>query len=266
MGYRDLDHAIGLVNRGGGSLVTSVITQDPGVARDVAMAAGPFHGRLYFNNRHSAREATGHGSPLPHMVHGGPGRAGGGEEMGGVRGVLHYMQRTAIQGSPDLIAGITGQWLPGAAQAPGPAHPFRRSYHDLAIGETLETPERTVTLEDIETFARFTGDTFYAHMDAEAAARNPFFPGRVAHGYLILSFAAGLFVDPDEGPVLANTGLESLRFLKPVEPGARIRATLTVQRKTRRTETYGEVRWHVAVADQDGDAVAEYTLLTMNAY
>ena len=266
MGYRDLDHAIGLVNRGGGSLVTSVITQDPGVARDVAMAAGPFHGRLYFNNRHSAREATGHGSPLPHMVHGGPGRAGGGEEMGGVRGVLHYMQRTAIQGSPDLIAGITGQWLPGAAQAPGPAHPFRRSFDALAIGETLETPERAVTLEDIETFARFTGDMFYAHMDAEAAARNPFFPGRVAHGYLILSFAAGLFVDPDEGPVLANTGLENLRFLKPVEPGARIRATLTVQRKTRRTEEYGEVRWHVAVADQDGDAVAEYTLLTMNAY
>ena len=266
MGYRDLDHAIALANRGGGSLVTSVITQDPGVARDVAMAAGPYHGRLYFNNHRSAKEATGHGSPLPHMVHGGPGRAGGGEEMGGIRGVLHYMQRTAIQGSPDLIAGITGQWLPGATRAPGPAHPFRRSFHELVVGETLETPEREVTLDDIETFARFTGDTFYAHMDAEAAARNPFFPGRVAHGYLILSFAAGLFVDPDEGPVLANTGLESLRFLKPVEPGARIKAHLTVQRKTRRTEDYGEVRWHVAVSDQDSDAVAEYTLLTMNAY
>ncbi len=266
MGYRDLDHAIDLVNKGGGSLVASVITHDPDVAREVALGAGPFHGRLYFNNRDSMGESTGHGSPLPHMVHGGPGRAGGGEEMGGVRGVMHYMQRTAIQGSPDILTGIGGIWVPGAVEVEGPAHPFTRAFGDLEIGETIHTGEREVTLEDIETFAHFTGDTFYAHMDHDAAARNPFFPGRVAHGYLLLSFAAGLFVEPDEGPVLANTGLESLRFLKPVEPGAKVKVRLTVKKKTRRTEAYGEVRWHVSLTDQEDDLVGEYVLLTMNAY
>ncbi|MEO0653836.1 MAG: phenylacetic acid degradation bifunctional protein PaaZ [Pseudomonadota bacterium] len=266
MGYRDLGHAIDLVNRGGGSLVASVVTHDPGVARDVALGAGAFHGRLYFNDRTSMKESTGHGSPLPHMVHGGPGRAGGGEELGGVRGVMHYMQRTAIQGSPDILSAIGGTWVPGAAEAKAPAHPFTRAFGDLAIGETIHTPEREVTLEDIEHFAAFTGDSFYAHMDDAAAKRNPFFPGRVAHGYLLLSFAAGLFVEPDEGPVLANTGLDTLRFLKPVEPGARIKVRLTVKKKTRRTEDYGEVRWHVTLTDHADDLVAEYELLTMNAY
>jgi len=200
------------------------------------------------------------------MVHGGPGRAGGGEELGGVRGVLHYMQRTAVQGSPDILSAITGQWQKGAERPIAPSHPFTRAYEDLAIGDTLTTESRDVTLDDIEHFASFTGDTFYAHMDEAAAERNPFFPGRVAHGYLLLSFAAGLFVQPDEGPVLANTGLENLRFLKPVPPGSSIQVHLTVKRKTRRTETYGEVRWNVDVIDQDGEAVAEYDLLTMVRY
>lgn len=266
MGYHDLDHAIDLANRGAGSLVASVFTHDPDTARRLVLGAGAYHGRLYFNNRSSQAEATGHGAPLPHMVHGGPGRAGGGEELGGVRGVLHYMQRTAVQGSPDILSAITGRWVPGAAAQPGPAHPFTRRFDALEIGETLCSPERVVTLEDIEHFAEFTGDRFYAHLDAEAAARNPFFPGQVAHGYLLLSFAAGLFVDPAEGPVLANTGLDRLRFLKPVVPGACIRARLTVKGKTRRPEDYGEVRWDVGLTDGDGDLVATYDLLTMVAY
>lgn len=266
MGYRDLDHAIALVNRGQGSLVASVITHDPEVAREVALGSGAFHGRLYFNNRDSMGESTGHGSPLPHMVHGGPGRAGGGEEMGGVRGVMHYMQRTAVQGSPDILTAVSGQWVPGASEIARPAHPFTRSFDDLSIGETLQSAERQVTLEDIETFAHFTGDTFYAHMDDAAAKRNPFFPGRVAHGYLLISFAAGLFVEPNEGPVLANTGLDNLRFMKPVEAGDSIKVRLTVKRKTKRNDEYGEVRWHVTLTNQDDDLVAEYELLTMNAY
>ncbi len=266
MGYAGLDHAAALANRGGGSLVVSLVTNEPHVARTVTTESAAHHGRIYINNRVSMGESTGHGSPLPHMVHGGPGRAGGGEELGGVRGVLHYMQRTAVQASPDMLTAITGQWQKGAARPEATRHPFTRAFEDLAIGDTLETGERKVTLEDIEHFAAFTGDTFYAHMDEAAALRNPFFPGRVAHGYLILSFAAGLFVQPDEGPVLANTGLENLRFLKPVPPGAAIRVRLTVKRKTRRTDSYGEVRWNVEVVDQDGDAVAEYDLLTMVRY
>ncbi len=266
MGYRDLDHAIELANRGQGSLVASVITHDPAVAREVAIGVGAYHGRLYFNNRDSMKESTGHGSPLPHMVHGGPGRAGGGEEMGGVRGVKHYMQRTAIQGSPDILSAIGEKWVPGGTEIKGPAHPFTRRFGELAIGETLHTAPRTVTLEDIETFAHFTGDTFYAHMDEEAAKRNPFFPGRVAHGYLLLSFAAGMFVQPDEGPVLANTGLDNLRFMKPVSAGDSIQVRLSVKKKTPRNDEYGEVRWHVTLTNQDGDIAAEYELLTMNAY
>jgi oxepin-CoA hydrolase/3-oxo-5,6-dehydrosuberyl-CoA semialdehyde dehydrogenase len=266
MGYSGLDHAAHLANRGGGSLVLSLITADPAVAKTVTMESAAHHGRVYINNAASMGESTGHGSPLPHMVHGGPGRAGGGEELGGVRGVLHYMQRTALQGSPDMLSAITGQWQTGAARPEAVRHPFTRCFEDLSIGDTHTTDAREVTLDDIEHFAAFTGDTFYAHMDEAAAQRNPFFPGRVAHGYLILSFAAGLFVQPDEGPVLANTGLENLRFLKPVPPGASIRVQLTVKRKTRRTDNYGEVRWNVEVVDQDGEAVAEYDLLTMVRY
>ena len=266
MGYRDVDHAIDLLNKGKGSLVASVITRDGDTARQMAMGAAAWHGRLYFNNRDSMAESTGHGSPLPHMVHGGPGRAGGGEELGGVRGVMHYMQRTAVQGSPDILTAIGGKWVPGAAEITGPAHPFTRKFDELRIGETIHTPSRTVTVEDVETFAHFTGDTFYAHMDEAAAAANPFFPGRVAHGYLLLSFAAGLFVQPDPGPVLANTGLDNLRFMKPLVPGESVAVRLTVKHKTKRNDEYGEVRWHVTLTNQDKDLLAEYDLLTMNAY
>ena len=265
MGYRDLDHATALANRGAGSLVASVFTHDPQVARKVVLASGAWHGRLYFANRDTGKEATGHGSPLPHLVHGGPGRAGGGEEMGGIRGVMHYMQRTAIQASPDLLTGITRSWVKGARTRTGDAHPFRMTFGELEIGDAIGTPWREVTLADVEHFAEFTGDNFYAHMDEEAAKANPFFPGRVAHGYLILSFAAGLFVDPAPGPVLANYGLDTLRFMKPVSPGDRITVNLIVKEKTPRNAEYGEVRWVVAVTNQDGEQVAGYELLTMNA-
>ena len=266
MPYRDLDHAAALLNRGGGSLVASIITHNPTVARHITLAAAAFHGRLYFNNRDSMAEATGHGAPLPHMTHGGPGRAGGGEELGGIRAVLHYMQRTSVQGSPDILSAIGKHWVPGASQTKDKPHPFTRAYGDLDLGDTLVSPSRTVTLDDIETFAHFTGDTFYAHMDEDAAKANPFFPGRVAHGYLLLSFAAGLFVQPDPGPVLANTGLDNLRFLQPVSPGDSIHVHLTVKAKTPRNDDYGEVRWHVAIRNQDDAPVAEYELLTMNAF
>ncbi len=264
--YRDTAHAAALANRGEGSLVASLVTQDPGVARDVTLASAAWHGRLYITDRSSMKEATGHGSPLPHLVHGGPGRAGGGEELGGVRGVLHYMQRTAVQGSPDVLTAITGQWVPGAREIQGPAHPFQRTYNEIEIGETIVTDPREVTLEDIEHFADFTGDTFYAHMDEDAARANPFFPGRVAHGYLLLSFAAGLFVQPDPGPVLANTGLNGLSFQKPVSPGDRVHVRLTARRKTQRTDSYGEVAWHVTLYNHEAEQVAEYELLTMVAY
>ena len=265
MPYRDLGHASELLNRGQGSLVASIITNDVEVARELTMGSAAFHGRLYVNNRTSMGEATGHGSPLPHMVHGGPGRAGGGEELGGIRGVMHYMQRTAIQGSPDILTAIGQQWVPGAEEITDRDHPFTRRFTELDLGETFHSPSREVTLEDIETFAHFTGDTFYAHMDDEAAAANPFFPGRVAHGYLLLSFAAGLFVQPDPGPVLANTGLDNLRFLEPVSAGDSMKVRLSVKHKTPRNEEYGEVRWHVTLSNQREEAVAEYELLTMNA-
>jgi len=266
MPYSDTDNAAELLNRGGGSLVASVFTHDTQFARQMVVESAACHGRLYFNNRDSASEATQHGSPLPHMVHGGPGRAGGGEELGGVRGVKHYMQRTAVQGSPNLLSAITHQWVPGSTETTGPAHPFRRSFNDLALGETVVTESRVITLEDIEQFAHFTGDTFYAHMDEDAARANPFFPGRVAHGYLLLSFAAGLFVEPSPGPVLANTGLNELSFQKPVSPGDAITVHLTVKRKTPRTGDYGEVRWHVKLSNQHHDTVATYELLTMVMY
>ena len=265
MPYRSLDDAISLLNKGGGSLVMSLFTCDPEVARDVVIGAGCFHGRVAVINRDCAKESTGHGSPLPVLVHGGPGRAGGGEELGGMRGVKHYMQRTAIQGSPDILRAVTGQWVKGAATETKPPHPFRYRFGELEIGKTIETAARTITLEDIEHFAQFTGDTFYAHMDEAAAKANPFFPGRVAHGYLILSFAAGLFVDPAPGPVLANYGLDELRFLTPASPGDAIKARLTAKSKKKRNDDYGEVKWDVLVTNQKGEAVASYDLLTMNA-
>jgi oxepin-CoA hydrolase/3-oxo-5,6-dehydrosuberyl-CoA semialdehyde dehydrogenase len=184
--------------------------------------------------------------------------------MGGVRGVTHYMQRTALQGSPTLLSSIVKQWLPGAAKPEGDIHPFRKRISELEIGYTLKTASRTVTLEDVEHFAHFTGDTFYAHMDDEAAKASPIFEGRVAHGYLILSFAAGLFVEPAPGPVLANTGLENLRFLTPLYPGDSMRVELTVKTKSVRDQEKGEVRWAVYIFNQKDETVATYDLLTMN--
>jgi oxepin-CoA hydrolase/3-oxo-5,6-dehydrosuberyl-CoA semialdehyde dehydrogenase len=264
MPYRDLGDAVALANRGMGSLALSLFTFDPAVAEEFVLGAGAYHGRMVILDRTSAKESTGHGSPLPVLVHGGPGRAGGGEEMGGIRGVTHYMQRTALQGSPAVLSSVVRQWLPGAPKPEGDRHPFRKRISELEIGYTLKTASRTVSLEDIEHFAAFTGDNFYAHMDEEAAKANPIFDGRVAHGYLILSFAAGLFVDPDPGPVLANYGLEGLRFQTPLYPGDSMRVELTVKSKSVRNEEMGEVRWAVYVFNQKDEVVASYDLLTMN--
>jgi len=265
MPYKDLDDAVRLCNEGLGSLVMSLFTHDPKVARAIVLGSASFHGRIAMINRDNAKESTGHGSPLPVLVHGGPGRAGGGEELGGVRGIKHYMQRTALQGTPDLIAGATQAWMKGAAQTTDGAHPFRFNFDDIFIGKTLLTKARKISLADIEHFAEFTGDNFYAHTDPVAAEANPFFPGQVAHGYLLLSFAAGLFVDPAPGPVLANYGLDNLRFLTPVAPGDSIKVKLTAKSKKKRTETYGEVKWDVEITNQNDELVATYDLLTMNA-
>lgn len=265
MPYKDLDDAVALCNEGLGSLVMSLFTYDSNVAREIVLGSASFHGRIAMINRDNAKESTGHGSPLPVLVHGGPGRAGGGEELGGVRGIKHYMQRTALQGTPDLIAGATQTWMKGASQVTDGAHPFRFNFDDIFMGKTLLTKGRTISLDDIEHFAEFTGDNFYAHMDQAAAEANPFFPGRVAHGYLLLSFAAGLFVDPAPGPVLANYGLDNLRFLTPVSPGDTIKVKLTAKTKKKRNPEYGEVRWDVEVTNQSDELVATYELLTMNA-
>jgi oxepin-CoA hydrolase / 3-oxo-5,6-dehydrosuberyl-CoA semialdehyde dehydrogenase len=265
MPYQDVADAIALANQGMGSLALSVVTHDANIARDFVMGAGAYHGRILFLNRDCAKESTGHGSPLPLLVHGGPGRAGGGEELGGIRGVKHHMQRTALQGSPTMVSAIINQYLAGAAQSDADIHPFRKKLGELELGYTLKTQSRTVTLEDIEHFAHFTGDTFYAHMDEVAAAASPIFGGRVAHGYLILSFAAGLFVDPAPGPVLANYGLESLRFVKPLKPGDSMKVALTVKSKAQRSADMGEARWTVLVTNQHDELVATYDLLTMNA-
>jgi oxepin-CoA hydrolase/3-oxo-5,6-dehydrosuberyl-CoA semialdehyde dehydrogenase len=261
--YRSTDDAIALAARGAGSLVGSIVTADADFARDVVLGVAPWHGRLLVLDRDDAAESTGHGSPLPMLVHGGPGRAGGGEEMGGIRGVLHHMQRTAVQATPRVLSTVTNRWVAGAARAEG-VHPFRKSLAELRIGDSVVAGPRTVTLEDIEHFAHFTGDTFYAHMDEDAARANPFFDGRVAHGYLIVSFAAGLFVDPDPGPVLANYGLENLRFLTPVNPGDSLTVTLTAKQITPRVDAdYGEVRWDADVTNQNGESVAKYDVLTL---
>ena len=265
MPYEDAADAIALANRGNGSLVMSAFTYNTDFARDLVLGSGSFHGRIAFIDRDSAKESTGHGSPMPHMIHGGPGRAGGGEEMGGIRGVTHYMQRTALQGHPRTLAAIVKRYVAGMPTEDAEQHPFRRKFHDLPIGYQLKTKAREITLDDIEHFAHFTGDTFYAHMDEEAAKANPLFGGRVAHGYLILAFAAGLFVDPDPGPVLANYGLDNLRFVKPVKPGDTVQVALTVKDKTLRKPDQGEVRWDVVVTNRDGETVAAYDLLTMNA-
>jgi oxepin-CoA hydrolase/3-oxo-5,6-dehydrosuberyl-CoA semialdehyde dehydrogenase len=267
MPYRELDEAIALARLGRGSLCGSVVTADEGVARDVVLGTAAYHGRLVVLNRHNAKESTGHGSPLPHLIHGGPGRAGGGEEMGGVRGVLHYMQRSAIQGTPATLTAVGRQWVKGAPELSDGIHPFRKHFEELRLGETWITHARTVTETDIVNFAGISGDFFYAHMD-DGAAKASIFERRVAHGYFVLSAAAGLFVDPAPGPVLANYGLDNLRFVKPVYPGDTIRARLTCKQKTAKETVDGQVpqgvvAWDVEVTNQDSEPVAVYTILTL---
>jgi oxepin-CoA hydrolase/3-oxo-5,6-dehydrosuberyl-CoA semialdehyde dehydrogenase len=267
MPYRSIDDAVELATLGRGSLVGSLFTADAETARQVVIGTAAHHGRLMIVDRTSAKESTGHGSPLPQLVHGGPGRAGGGEEMGGVRGVLHYMQRTALQGSPTVLSKITKEWLPKAAETGDRVHPFRKYFEELEIGETLHTHRRTVTEADVVSFAGISGDFFYVHMD-DVGAKDSIFERRVAHGYFVLSAAAGLFVDPAPGPVLANYGLENLRFVKPVYIGDTIHVRLTCKQKTVKEDREGQipqgvVAWDVEVANQRDEPVAVYTILTL---
>jgi oxepin-CoA hydrolase/3-oxo-5,6-dehydrosuberyl-CoA semialdehyde dehydrogenase len=264
IGYDGLPDAVALARRGEGSLAGSVFTADDALAAELVLGLAPYHGRVLVVNRHCAKESTGHGSPLAPLVHGGPGRAGGGEELGGIRGVLHYMQRTAVQGSPDVITAVSGRWARGSREREPGVHPFRKPFHALTIGDTFRSTEREVTVEDIERFAELSGDRFYAHMSESEAARNLLFGGRVAHGYFLISAAAGLFVDPDYGPVLGNYGLDALRFVKPVKPGDRIRVRLTCKEKSLRGDKgWGEVTWDTEITNQAGETVAAYHVLTM---
>jgi oxepin-CoA hydrolase/3-oxo-5,6-dehydrosuberyl-CoA semialdehyde dehydrogenase len=262
--YRDTAEAIALARRGEGSLAASVFCADAALAGQIVQGLAPFHGRILVVNRACAKESTGHGSPLAPLIHGGPGRAGGGEEMGGIRGVLHYMQRTAVQGSPDTLTAASGRWVRGSRLRNPGRHPFRIPFNDLELGDTLKSGEREVTLADIEQFAALSGDNFYAHMSETDAARNPLFGGRVAHGYFLISAAAGLFVDPDYGPVLGNYGIDELRFVKPVKPGDRIKVRLTCARKSLRADKgWGEVAWDTEITNQHEETVASYDVLTM---
>lgn len=263
--YTSDEEAIELAAMGKGSLVGSIVTGSPEVARKLTLGIAPYHGRVLVLDTKCAKESTGHGSPLGHLIHGGPGRAGGSEEMGGIRGVKHYMQRTAIQGSPDMLTAITGTWMKGATINEG-THPFQKRFNALEIGDAVVTAKRQMTIEDIEKFAELSGDKFYAHMDKAAAQRNPFFEDRVAHGYFLVSLAAGLFVWPDEGPVLANYGMDNLRFAAPVYAGDELQVQFTCKQKVNReTEEYGEVRWDTTIVNQDGAVVANYDVLTLVA-
>jgi len=268
MPYDTIDDAISLSRLGKGSLVSSIVTQDDDIAREIVLGTASMHGRILILNADCAKESTGHGSPMPLLVHGGPGRAGGGEEMGGKRGVLHYLQRTAIQGSPTTISRITNVYQQGGKQHETDIHPFKKYFEDLEIGETLVTAKHTVTEADITNFANVSGDNFYAHMDA-TSLEGTIFERRVAHGYFVLSKAAGLFVDAKKGPVLLNYGIDEARFTKPVYPGMTIGVRLTVKEKTaqeKRTQedvAKGIVKWLVDVYDETGETVAIATILTM---
>ncbi|MCF8413208.1 MAG: phenylacetic acid degradation bifunctional protein PaaZ [Melioribacteraceae bacterium] len=267
MPYHDIPEVIELAKKGEGSLVASLFTADNDIAKEVVLGIGAYHGRIMIINKDSAKESTGHGSPLPHLTHGGPGRAGGGEEMGGIRGIMKYMQRVALQGHPTTLSNVCNQYLIGAEQIADKIHPFRKYFDELVIGETLVTHRRTVTEADIVNFAGISGDYFYAHTD-DVAAKNSIFDKRVAHGYFVLSAAAGLFVHPAEGPVLANYGLEGLRFTQPVYIGDTIHARLTCKRKTEKEpredeKLQGVVEWYVEVVNQDDEVVALYTILTL---
>ena len=270
MPYQYRDHALALARAGQGSLAGTLVTADGQLAREFILGAARAHGRIQILNEESSKESTGHGSPLPQLVHGGPGRAGGGEELGGLRAVKHYLQRTAIQGSPTMLASIGKQWVRGAQVQEDRVHPFRKYFEELQPGDSLLTPRRTMTEADIVNFACLSGDHFYAHMDKIAAAES-IFGERVVHGYFVISAAAGLFVDDGVGPVIANYGMENLRFIEPVKPGDTIQVRLTCKRKTiKRQKTAeekptGVVEWSVEVFNQHQQAVALYSILTLVA-
>ena len=269
MPYRSTEEAAELAKMGKGSLVGSIFTADNVFAKDIVLGSACMHGRMVIINKDCAPESTGHGSPLPHLVHGGPGRAGGGEEMGGIRGVYHYMQRTALQGSPTTLTKILNTYLPGADTREDIIHPFRKYFEEIQVGDTLITHKRTITETDVVNFAGISGDHFYAHMD-ETSLEGSIFERRVAHGYFVISAAAGLFVDPKKGPVLANYGLDNLRFIQPVYPGDTIYVKLTCQRKTKKDNREGQipqgvVEWYVQVLNQRNEIVALETVLTLVA-
>ena len=270
MPYGDLDEALALAARGKGSLVGTLVTRDPKVAARAIPVAAAWHGRFLILDREAAVESTGHGSPLPQLKHGGPGRAGGGEELGGIRAVKHYLQRAAVQGSPSMLAAVTGEHVRGATLHESDTHPFRKHFEELQIGDSLLTHRRTVSEADLVNFGGVSGDYFYMHFDEVAAKESPF-GKRIAHGYFVLSAAAGLFVSPAPGPVLANYGLDTLRFVKPVGIGDTIRARLTCKRKTDRNrkdangQGQGVVAWDVEVTNQNGELVASYDILTLVA-
>ena len=268
MAYDGLDEALALAARGKGSLVATLVTRDPKIAAHVIPIAAALHGRLLVLDREAAVESTGHGSPLPQLKHGGPGRAGGGEELGGIRAVKHCLQRAAVQGSPTMLSAITGEYMRGATLNESELHPFRKHFEELEIGDSLLTHRRTVGEADLIAFGGISGDYFYMHFD-EIAAKESVFGKRIAHGYFVLSAAAGLFVSPAPGPVLANYGLDMLRFVKPVGIGDTIRARLTCKRKIDRNKKdangqgQGVVAWDVAVTNQNDELVASYDILTL---
>ncbi|CAG0908160.1 unnamed protein product [Cyprideis torosa] len=268
MPYKTIEEAVELTAMGKGSLVTSIVTADDKLATDFVVNAAHTNGRILVLNEKCARESTGHGSPMPMLTHGGPGRAGGGEEMGGKRGVLHYLQRTAIQGHPDTITKITQQYQPGASRPEANPHVFRQHFEELNVGDTVYTHKHTVTDADIASFAQVSGDNFYAHVDA-TSLEGTIFEGKVAHGYYILSKAAGMFVDPKKGPVLLNYGIDNCRFTKPVYPGMTIGVKFTVKEKIdqeKRSEddiAKGIVKFNVDVYDEENETVALATILTM---
>lgn len=270
MSYEGLDEALALATRGRGSLVGTLVTQDPAIVATAVPTFAAWHGRLLILDREAAPESTGHGSPLPPLKHGGPGRAGGGEELGGLRAVKHYLQRCAVQGSPSMLTAVTGEYVRGARVHETGVHPFRRYFEDLQVGESLLTHRRTVTEADIVAFGGISGDFFYMHFD-EIAAKDSAFGKRIAHGYFVLSAAAGLFVSPAPGPVLANYGLDTLRFVKPVGIEDTIRARLTCKRKVDRQKKddkgigQGVVAWDVQVSNQHNELVASYDILTLVA-
>lgn len=268
MTYRDIDEGLHLAALGRGSLVTTLVTKDPLIAAHAVPIAAASHGRVHILDRESAVDSTGHGSPLPQLKHGGPGRAGGGEELGGIRAVKHFLQRAAVQGSPTMLTAVTGEYVRGGAVKETEIHPFRRWFEELEIGHSLLTHRRTVSEADIVNFGGVSGDYFYMHFD-EIAAKDTQFGKRIAHGYFVLSAAAGLFVSPAPGPVLANYGLDNLRFVAPVAIGDTIRARLTCKRKVDRNRTdeqgrgQGVVAWDVQVTNQNDELVASYDILTL---